>query len=187
MPADAPGDVREAVEHAECCICCDPLCEQPTAALTLRGKRICGHFFHAACCETLLGGHHGGQTCPICRCDYDGMLKIPSIETDPGGWFRAVDVDGDGRLSQDEVREVLKAQLPVDWRKLEEELPVLWEQWDRDGDGTIDQSELIAMARYIRARLPRSDDAPIPDVSNDKDGWFVSSQPRQLNAKIYGA
>merc|ERR1712098_284946 len=41
-----------------------------------------------------------------------------------------------------------------------------------DGDGTIDQSELIAMARYIRARLPRSDDAPIPDVSNDKDGWF---------------
>ena len=165
------------MEHAECCICCDALCEQPTAALTLRGKRICGHFFHAACCETLLGGHHGGQTCPICRCDYDGMLKIPSIETDPGGWFRAVDVDGDGRLSQDEVREVLKAQLPVDWRKLEEELPVLWEQWDRDGDGTIDQSELIAMARYIRARLPRSDDAPIPDVSNDKDGWFVSLLP----------
>ena len=45
VPADAPGDVREAVEHAECCICCDPLCEKPTAVLTLRGSRICGHFF----------------------------------------------------------------------------------------------------------------------------------------------
>ena len=152
VPDDAPGDVREAVEHAECCICCDALCDQPTAVLTRRHKRICGHFFHAACCEALVGGHHGGKTCPICRAEYDAILPVPSIEADPVGWFRAVDVDGDGRLSQDEVREVLKAQLSVDWRKLEDQLPALWDQWDRDGDGTIDQQEMIRLARYMRDR-----------------------------------
>ncbi len=152
VPVDAPGDIREAVEHAECCICCDALCEQPTAVLTRRGKRICGHFFHATCCEALVGGHHGGQTCPICRAEYDGVMPVPSIETDPAGWFRAVDIDGDGRLSQDEVREVLKAQLSVDWRKLEDQLPALWDQWDRDGDGSIDQQEMIRLARYMRDR-----------------------------------
>jgi hypothetical protein len=171
VPADAPGDVREAVEHAECCICCDPLCEQPTAVLTRGGQRICGHFFHASCCEALAGGHHGGSTCPICRAEYDGVLAVPSIEADPAGWFRAVDVDGDGRLSQEEVREVLKAQLPVDWRQLEEQLPALWDQWDRDGDGTIDQQEMIDLARYMRDRLPRGEEAPVPSI-DDRDAWF---------------
>ena len=92
---------------------------------------------------------------------------------DPAGWFRAVDVDSNGRLSQAEVREVLKAQLAVDWRKLEDQLPALWGQWDRDGDGTIDQHEMIAMARYMRDKLPRAAEAPVPSIESDKGAWFA--------------
>lgn len=172
-PVSAPGEIREAVEHAECCICFDALCEQSTSVLTRRGQRVCGHFFHSTCCEAFAGGHHGGSTCPICRADFDGVLKVPSIEVDPPGWFNAVDLDGNGRLSQAEAREVLKAQLAVDWRKMEQELPALWGKWDRNGDGTIDQHEVIAMARYMKERLPRVADAPVPSIESDKDAWFA--------------
>jgi Ca2+-binding EF-hand superfamily protein len=68
---------------------------------------------------------------------------------------------------------VLKAQLSVDWRQLEDELPALWDQWDRDGDGTIDQQEMIAMAQYIRERMPRGPEAPVPSIENDKEAWFA--------------
>ena len=172
-PADAPGEVREAVEHAECCICFDALCEQSTSVLTRRGQRVCGHFFHSTCCEAFASGHHGGSTCPICRAGFDGALKVPSIEVDPPGWFKAVDIDGNGRLSQPEVREVLKAQLAVDWRKLEQQLPDLWVQWDRNGDGTLDKHEVISMARYMKERLPRVADAPVPSIETNKDAWFA--------------
>eukprot|EP01047_Picozoa_sp_COSAG01_P015911 COSAG01_NODE_802_length_13465_cov_24.092242_13_plen_341_part_00 len=203
IPEDAPGDVAAAVEHAECCICCDPLCESGCSVLTHRGRRVCGHFFHSEpCAASLLRGHHGGMTCPICRKTYDGVLAIPDIEADPQGWFRVVDMDGDGKLSQDEVREVLKALLPVDWRRLEEALPALWTEWDRDGSGTIEQDELFGTTRvaantapfpcspdtacsqlrrppaagliqYVKQQLPRQADAPAPDIRQDRAAWFA--------------
>ena len=68
---------------------------------------------------------------------------------------------------------MLKAQLPVDWRQLEDQLPALWDQWDRDGDGTIDQQEMIAMARYMRDRMPRGAEAAVPSIQNDREAWFT--------------
>ena len=162
-----------AVEHAECCICCEPLCDRPTAVLQQRAQggassqRTCNHFFHASpCAAHLANGHHGGKTCPVCRAPYSGILPVPSIVDDPEGWFLCVDLNGDGSLSQPEVREVttpppppppssppphwerlmrtggvrvdteglwrrqvLKAQLPIDWRAFEGELPSLWGRW----------------------------------------------------------
>lgn len=174
VPQDAPSDVAVAVEHAECCICCDPLCESPCSVLTHRGRRVCGHFFHSEpCAASLLRGHNGGMTCPICRKQYDGMMAIPDIEADPRGWFRAVDMDGDGKLSQNEVKEVLKALLPIDWRRLEEALPALWTEWDRDGSGTIEQDELFGLVQYVRQQLPRRAEPVAPDIQRDRAAWFA--------------
>jgi hypothetical protein len=53
-------------------------------------------------------------------------------------WFTTVDADGNGNLSQQEVIEALKTQLPVDWSLLENKMvPRQWEQFDPDGSGTL--------------------------------------------------
>ena len=41
---------------------------------------------------------------------------MPDVGRDPRGWFRLVDLNGDGHLDQKEVVEVLKAALPIDWK-----------------------------------------------------------------------
>jgi len=45
-----------------------------------------------------------------------------------------VDLNSDHKLSQGEVREVLKAQLPINYVLFEEQLPSLFRNWDADGD-----------------------------------------------------
>lgn len=64
------------------------------------------------------------------------------------GWFRVVDINGDGRLSRQEAVEALKAQLPTDVRALDAAVAdanhPIWEQWDKDGSGYIEKSELFA-------------------------------------------
>mmetsp|Transcript_21605 Transcript_21605/g.53305 ORF Transcript_21605/g.53305 Transcript_21605/m.53305 type:complete len:324 (-) Transcript_21605:319-1290(-) len=173
IPADAASDVTAAVEHAECCICYDALCDSACSVLSKDGSRICGHFFHSQpCAESLLNGHHGGSTCPICRAEYDGIMPIPEFSVDPRGWFRAVDVDGDGKLSQEEVREVIKALMPLDWRRLENELPALWDMWDADGSGYLEEHELNELILFMKLHIPRFADAPVPSIESDAVGWF---------------
>ena len=48
--------------------------------------------------------------CPLCRAEYDAARALPSLDTDPDGWFRACDVDGDGCLSKDQVRACVRTR-----------------------------------------------------------------------------
>ena len=41
-------------------------------------------------------------------------------QKDPQAWFQVVDMDGDGDLNAREVFEVLKAQFPIDYNRLEQ-------------------------------------------------------------------
>ena len=104
-----------------------------------------------------------------------------SLRTDPEGWFRAVDVDGNGKLSRKEVVEALKAQLRVDNKALDAAIADphggFWRQWDKDGSGTIEKSELLApqgLAHYVRSTfLKRQDTMLIPDIKRDKNAWYA--------------
>ena len=128
----------QADVKAECPICFEPLCAAPVGVfLGPDGKRTSQHFFNLAAAREWLNS--GTGQCPLTRKAIRQVLEVPDIRTDPEGWFRAVDVDGDNKLSRMEVIECLKAQLPVDVAALDaaalDPSHWMWQQWDSDGSG----------------------------------------------------
>ena len=97
-PSPAPPQLHVSEEYGECAVCFDPLCTQQTGVFMAnshgRQRRTCQHFFHLKCALSI--AEHS-QPCPVCRAPFTAVLPVPSPRDDPSGWFRAVDVDGDGR------------------------------------------------------------------------------------------
>ncbi len=87
---------------------------------------------------------------------------MPTLSEDVDRWFFCVDAEGDGRLSRQQVLDVLVAQFPIDHAKLEEAMPTLWERWDVDGSGYISKAELLnpdrGLMRFVRTALLREGD-----------------------------
>mmetsp|Transcript_18681 Transcript_18681/g.47112 ORF Transcript_18681/g.47112 Transcript_18681/m.47112 type:complete len:420 (+) Transcript_18681:109-1368(+) len=176
-PKDMPVAQQRALEYAECVVCFDDMCkEQAGVFCGANGKRTCPHFLHHRCALEVANSNMGGKHCPVCRATFEGVMKVPGIDDDPHEWFKIVDLNGDGRLSQREVVEVLKAQLPIDYRRLEAELPELWKTWDVNQDNIITHQELLQPNRgllaYVKKNFPRQTEADIPDIRTDKHGWF---------------
>ena len=154
-----------AATHAECCICIEPLHAEPLATLTMGGRNACAHFLHAACALELLASDGTGfmhaKSCPVCRCDIDGIAHVPAISDDLDRWFFCVDVEGDGRLSRQQVLNVLVAQFAIDHAKIDAALPTLWERWDMDKTGYITKEELLhpdkGLLRFVRTTLLREE------------------------------
>jgi len=161
-------------EYAECPICYNELYKEELSVLTRRGKRVCTHFYHTRCSIDFLNS--GIRQCPVCRADFDALQPVPDVGRDPRGWFRLVDLNGDGHLDQKEVVEVLKAALPIDWKVLEHKLPEFWGRWDRDGNGTIEMNEMMdpqnGLVAYVRRTLPHRGEARPPDLKTHRLDWF---------------
>ena len=164
---------------AECPICFEALCNAPVGVfLGSDGKRVSQHFFNLAAAREWLAS--GTGMCPLTRKPIRSVLEVPDIRVDPDGWFSAVDIDGDQRLSRLEVVECLKAQLPVDAAALDaastDPEHWMWQQWDLDGSGYIEKNELLSpqgLAAYVRQAFERAiEDENIPDIATNRDGWF---------------
>merc|ERR1712187_425360 len=115
--------------------------------------------------------------CPCCRVAYDKVLQVPNVETDPRGWFDLVDLDGNGSLEQAEVIDVLKATLPLDHKLLDQDLPLLFCQWDPNDDGRVEYDEMMGahgLFFYVRDAFRASNQGRliIPDIRVDKKAWF---------------
>ena len=145
-----------------CAICFEPLHHAPVGVfLDSNRRRISRHFFNLAAAQEWL--RSGNGLCPCTRAPVASVLPVPSILTDPDGWFRAVDIDGDGKLSTLEVIECLKAQLPMDNAALDaaaaDRTHWMWQQWDADGSGFIERNELLhpqGLVAYVRTAFARA-------------------------------
>jgi len=170
----------QALKHAECPICFEPLHASPVGVfLDEKGKRVSPHFFNLAAAREWLGTGNG--RCPLTRQRIASVAPVPDLRHDPKGWWRVVDVDGDGKLSRHEVLEAIKAQLPVDTDKIDEAMADpqhwMWEQWDKDRSGFIEESEALqtgGLLDFVREVFAMSESRPdsIPDMRHDKDGWY---------------
>merc|ERR1711924_427520 len=109
------------------------------------GRRVSPQLFNLEAAERWA---ETSSESPVTRKPFSKVVQVPSLLHDPVGWFTVVDLDGDGKLSRREVVEVLKAQLPLDNAMLEsiatDPASQMWERWDPDGSGFIDQAELVA-------------------------------------------
>ena len=174
VPPSADGAARQAVHHCECIICFDAMHSEPSAVLASRdGKRVCPHFFHERCIQDAQKA--GASRCPLCRTLFAKVVPVPKLDDDPAGWFKLVDMNGDGGLSKQEVKYVLKAQIPVDEAVLDEELESNFENWDKNKDGVIRQDELMdprsGLVAYFKSKM-RKAVAEVPDIKRDKKAWY---------------
>lgn len=170
----------QAEMKAECPICFEPLCAAPVGVFVGRdGRRVSQHFFNLAAAREWLAS--GTGMCPLTRKPIASVLEVPDCRVDPDGWFNAVDLDGDQRLSRLEVIECLKAQLPVDAAALDAAAADpnnwMWQAWDLDGSGYIDRTELLhpqGLVAYVRSAFERADRSDsIPDIARDKAAWYM--------------
>jgi len=168
-----PTPPSVAITHAECPICFAELCKAPVGIfLDATGRRVSKHFYNLDAAHELLAS--GASVCPLTRKPIASVRRVPDIRTDPDAWFGTVDLDGDGRLSREEVVECFKAQLPVDLAAMDRAAAddVWWSQWDTDGSGFIERHELPRLAEFVRTEMGGRQTREIPDIRRNKDEWY---------------
>jgi len=167
-----------ADEYAECSVCFEPLCNEECSMLFYRKQRCCRHLIHTRCAEQLQD-FHLQSFCPECRSPFDALIPLPRLENDDAQtWFNAVDANGDGRLSQTEVLDMLKVQYRLDWRRLASAIEESWNLWDKTESGDLSYDELVAeggLLQYVTGaeveelfQAPRSSPPPICQTQE----WF---------------
>jgi len=164
---------QRAQNHQECTECFAPLCDHPVVCFIEGGKRSCTHFFHDHCIDRQVKP----TCCPLCKKHYESVSVLPIAIENPVAWLRAVDFDGDGSLSYEEIIDGLKAQVKLDWNKIEADVDKHFSKWDKDKSGSISLQEFVdpvnGVIPYMRANFaPHVAIKPMPDITNDKHGWF---------------
>jgi|TARA_B100000085_G_C18542475_1_gene512522 hypothetical protein len=142
-------------EHQECSVCFEPLCKERTAVfVNEEGVRTCGHFLHERCARSVV---EASGCCPICRTECAEARGVPFPTEDADEWFRLCDVEEKGELGEEHVLAVIRAQIPVDWKRLARDLHGLMPRWDKDGSGALTKDALVGekgLLEYVSATYP---------------------------------
>jgi Ca2+-binding EF-hand superfamily protein len=170
--------IQLAVLHDECSICFCPLSDETVAqVMVIRGDRMCRacpHLFHERCVSSWMDT--GKRSCPNCRKDFSCLLRVPKPQVDPKAWFECIDENKDGSLTREEILHGLKAQVNLDWNKIETDVDRLWGQWDKDRNGTLSYKEFAdqntGFLAYLLKNYPANPRPPPPDLVRNPGEWF---------------
>ncbi|KAF4655104.1 hypothetical protein FOZ61_007774 [Perkinsus olseni] len=166
---------------AECALCCEDLCESPTAVLVKsdgKGKvRVCRHYYHVSCLRDMFLTKSLERRCPLCREEFEHYVPLPDLKREPRLWFQVVDSRGDGHLTLEEAVAAAQSILPVSQYSLTDLLRKddnkLWMRWAKSNGQTITLQDffrlrggfyvwLLANLRELH-RL-RQNDRKMPDL-----------------------
>eukprot|EP00565_Helicotheca_tamesis_P001059 CAMPEP_0185740962 /NCGR_PEP_ID=MMETSP1171-20130828/38704_1 /TAXON_ID=374046 /ORGANISM="Helicotheca tamensis, Strain CCMP826" /LENGTH=263 /DNA_ID=CAMNT_0028412899 /DNA_START=463 /DNA_END=1254 /DNA_ORIENTATION=- len=166
---------------SECPICFDGLHDKPCSVLhNAEGTRVCLHVFHQECAELVLQQSlNAGAVCPICRAPFTKVVPLPSLLSDPRGWFEASDLDKDGKLTTDEARVVLESQFPLTLSQ--KGWDSVWKVFDKNSDGYVTYDELVdpgsGVIAYVRKHYGRDgsnlSSGEAPDIRSNRRAWFL--------------
>lgn len=167
-------------QQVECVVCFEPMHMEPIAGFVSgqQRKRSCRHFLHYRCAMQLKA-NFGSRHCPVCRCTWDGLMRMPDMDRNPEAWFKFADFDGKGVLSKAEVLDVLTAQFPIDYARLVEQFPALWLKWDVSNTGALTVQDLkhdkLGLLNFIRKEFLFKETTvkAAPDITEDKRVWFL--------------
>jgi Ca2+-binding EF-hand superfamily protein len=164
-----------AINHEECSICFEPLCiKQVGYFCDNRNKRICRHYLHFECISTIINN----KACPICRRAYHHVKEVSDPRVNAKKFFDDIDLDGNGKLSFEEITDGLKATLPLDFRNIECDVDKFWQKWDGDRNGHICEKEFLDTSNgpmiYINQsfKLRELRTNPPPLNRSNKELWF---------------
>mmetsp|Transcript_11088 Transcript_11088/g.24439 ORF Transcript_11088/g.24439 Transcript_11088/m.24439 type:complete len:537 (-) Transcript_11088:146-1756(-) len=142
-----PQEPAAVVSSSSTCVVCQKLLGRDLAVvLGPHGERK-GMFMHEACCD-FLAEEYPGHT----------AMTLPRAAASPEAFLKALDVDGNGVISKEELRSVVMALGCVDELQFERR----WKEWDQDGSGTLSLRELQALPQksavevISTSHLPRS-------------------------------
>eukprot|EP01064_Diplonema_japonicum_P015528 TRINITY_DN2322_c0_g1_i2.p1 TRINITY_DN2322_c0_g1~~TRINITY_DN2322_c0_g1_i2.p1 ORF type:complete len:401 (+),score=54.99 TRINITY_DN2322_c0_g1_i2:42-1244(+) len=175
-----------AERHAECCICFDDLCSGPVAVFMSQHKRVCCHYFHYECvkdmCPFVTRGYgldmeieeteEGKLKCPMCREEFNRVVKMPDPTQDPRTWFKLVDTAGTGSLTKEEVRHVIRATCKISEERITDLVETRWQTWDKDNSGTLTEEELPHLITFVKRNIEQPKQAGPPHIVSNKEGWF---------------
>eukprot|EP00923_Selenidium_pygospionis_P017519 GHVN01030829.1.p1 GENE.GHVN01030829.1~~GHVN01030829.1.p1 ORF type:complete len:421 (+),score=69.23 GHVN01030829.1:753-2015(+) len=136
-----PFGQPNAAKPEECPICLEGLCtNQVSGFMTENSRRACRHFVHWDCAQLLTARNK--MECPMCRNRFKFVVRMPDPVTETVNWFGFIDVNGDGRLSKDEVVWALAALFDAEKEDIEHGIGSFWRAWDKDGNDTLELNEL---------------------------------------------
>ncbi|EEQ99522.1 hypothetical protein Pmar_PMAR026888 [Perkinsus marinus ATCC 50983] len=130
---------------AECALCCEDLCDSPTAVLVKSDGsskvRVCRHYYHVSCLRDMFLTKSLEKRCPLCREEFEHYVPLPDLKKEPKLWFKVVDSRGDGHLSLEEAVAATQSILPVSQYSLTDLLKKddnkLWLRWAKTNGETI--------------------------------------------------
>lgn len=170
------GELHVSEEHQECGVCFEPLCKERTAVFVdAEGKRVCSHFLHDRCARSTI--EYVGRWCPLCRAECAESRGVPFTTEDADEWFRLCDVQGEGTMNKEQVISVIRAQVPVDWKRIAKDLDSLWSKFDPEDTGVLRKDDVIGeqgLLKMVSEKYPARlrEYKSIPHVT-DKSRWFT--------------